>query len=145
MKGGLMYASRALKSANGEICSDTPKGEDAGIKNLEGIIEHKEALVHVCKVPRIERGGSRNVRLDLLKEVIGKVSVVACVGLEAWVALKKIDRIPDLYFGSKDGTIEAALHGIACAIVIVDESFTDFLKKLEQIELTYEIHDLVTS
>lgn len=145
MKGGLLYASKTPQSANGIIISDTLKGEDAGVSNLEGIITHREASVLVCKVPRIERGGSRKVRFDALREVIDGVSVVACVGLEAWVSLKKIDRVPDLYFGSREGAVEAALHGIPCAIVIVDEFFTDFLKQLEQADLTYEIHDLVSS
>lgn len=145
MKNGLLYASRAPQSANGSVVSDTPKGEDTGISNLEGIITHREATVQVCKVPRVERGGSRKVISDRLKEVISRVTVVACVGLEAWVSLKKIDRVPDLYFGSREGAIEAALHGIPCAIVIVDEFFTDFLKQLEQADLGYEIHDLVSA
>ncbi|KAF5090881.1 winged helix-turn-helix transcriptional regulator [Methanospirillum sp. J.3.6.1-F.2.7.3] len=145
MKNGLLYASKQPQSANGMVVSDTPKGEDAGVSGLEGIITHRESTVFVCKVPRVERGGSRKVRLDALKEVINRVTVVACVGLEAWVSLKKIDRVPDLYFGSREGAVEAALHGIPCAIVIVDEFFTDFLKQLEQADLTYEIHDLVSS
>ncbi|HOJ97013.1 MAG TPA: MarR family transcriptional regulator [Methanospirillum sp.] len=145
MKNGLLYASKQPQSANGTVVSDTPKGEDAGVAALEGIITHRESTVLVCKVPRVERGGSRKVRLDALKEVISRVTVVACVGLEAWVSLKKIDRVPDLYFGSREGSVEAALHGIPCAIVIVDEFFTDFLKQLEQADLSYEIHDLVSS
>ncbi len=145
MKNGLLYASKERQSANGIVVNDTPKGEDAGVAGLEGIITHKEATVLVCKVPRVERGGSRKVRLDALRAVISRVVVVACVGLEAWVSLKKIDRVPDLYFGSREGAVEAALHGIPCAIVIVDEFFTDFLKQLEQADLSYEIHDLVSS
>ncbi len=145
MKGGILYASRTLTTANGEIAIDTPKGEETGVAKLDGIIDHKESTVQVCKVPRVERGGSRNVELDRLAEVIGAVSVVACVGLEAWVSLKKIGRVPDLYFGSREGAIEAALHGIPCGIVIVDEFFTEFLKQLEQAELSYEIHDLVAT
>lgn len=145
MKGGLLYASLTPTAANGEVVVDTPKGEDTGVAKLDGIIEHKESVVQVCKVPRVERGGSRNVNLNLLAEVIGPVSVVACVGLEAWVSLKKINRVPDLYFGSREGAIEAALHGIPCGLVIVDEFFTDFLKQLELSGLSYEIHDLVAS
>jgi putative transcriptional regulator len=144
MKGGLLYASRTLTSANGEVVIDTPKGEDTGVSRLDGIIEHSESVVQVCKVPRVERGGSRKVQLDRLAEVMGTVSVAACVGLEAWVSLKKIGRVPDLYFGSREGAIDAALHGIPCGIVIVDEFFTDFLKQLEQAQLSYEIHDLVS-
>jgi len=145
MKDGLLYASKGHQSANGISISDTPKGEDVGISNLDGIIDHQEASVMVCKVPRVERGGSRMVRYDLLREVMGKVTVIACVGLEAWVSLKKIGKIPDLYFGSREGAVEAALHGIPCGIVIVDEYFTDFLKQLEQADLCYEIFDLTSS
>ncbi|MDD1728307.1 MAG: winged helix-turn-helix transcriptional regulator [Methanospirillum sp.] len=144
MKSGILYASRLRTSANGEIAMDTPKGEETGVIKLDGIIDHAESVVQVCKVPRVERGGSRHVELDKLKEVMRTVSVVACVGLEAWVSLKKIGRVPDLYFGSREGAIEAALHGIPSGIVIVDEFFTDFLKQLEQAELSYEIHDLVS-
>jgi putative transcriptional regulator len=145
MKNGILYASLSPSVAHGKVTGDTPRGEETGVAKLEGIIEHKESVVQVCKVPRVERGGSRKVRLDQLAEVIGTVAVVACVGLEAWVSLKKVGRVPDLYFGSREGAIEAALHGITCAIVIVDEFLTDFLKQLEQAELSYEIHDLVSS
>lgn len=143
MKEGILYASRMMTSANGEVMIDTPKGEETGVAKLDGIIGHSESVVKVCKVPRVERGGSRKVRLDQLKAVMETISVIACVGLEAWVSLKKIGRVPDLYFGSREGVIEAALHGIPCGIVIVDEFFTDFLKQLEQAELGYEIHDLI--
>jgi putative transcriptional regulator len=145
MKDGLLYASKKRQAANGICISDILKGEDAGISNLEGIIDHQEASVMVCKIPRIERGGSRKVKYDLFREVIGRVSVIACVGLEAWVSLKKIGKIPDLYFGSREGVVEAALHGIPCGIAIVDEYFTDFLKQLEQADLCYEIFDLSSS
>ncbi len=86
MRSGILYASKRKTSANGEVAMDTPKGEDVGILRLDGIIEHSESVVQVCKVPRVERGGSRNVELDKLKEVIKTVSVVACVGLESWVS-----------------------------------------------------------
>jgi len=143
MRSGIFYASRRQTSANVEVATDTPKGEDVGIVRLDGIIEHSESVVQVCKVPRVERGGSRNVELDKLKQVIKTVSVVACVGLESWVSLKMNGRVPDLYFGSREGAVDAALHGIPSAIVIVDEFFTDFLRQLEQADLSYEIYDLI--
>jgi putative transcriptional regulator len=69
--------------------------------------------------------------------------MIAAVGLEAWIALKAAGRKPDMFFGAREGVIEAAFHGIDCAIVIVDEEFTDFLKRLENVELAYVIHDLI--
>ena len=50
-----------------------------------------------------------------------------------------------MFFGSREGVIEAAFHGIDCAIIIVDEEFTDFLKRLEGAGLSYQIHDLIAS
>jgi putative transcriptional regulator len=69
--------------------------------------------------------------------------MVAAVGLEALIALKAAGKKPDMFFGAREGVIEAAFHGIDCAIVIVDEEFTDFLKRLESVELAYVIHDLI--
>jgi putative transcriptional regulator len=143
MEQGWLYASPGFRSATGTATMDARAREDVGVARLNGIIEHREGTIHVCKVPRIERGGSRRVRRDLLKEVVGQVQVVAAVGLEAWVALEAAGRRPDMFFGAREGVIEAAFHGLDCAIVIVDEEFTDFLKSLEAAGLGYTIHDTV--
>jgi putative transcriptional regulator len=145
MRGGLLYASKEPRSAMGTVIRDARAGEDVGIARLSGIIDHTEGTIHVCKVPRIQRGGSRMVRKDRLSEVISKAGLLAAVGLEATIALKRCGRTPDMFFGSREGVIEAAFHGIDCAIIIVDEEFTDFLKRLESAGLSYQIHDLIAS
>jgi putative transcriptional regulator len=68
--------------------------------------------------------------------------MVGAVGLEAYISLVTFGRKPDMFFGAREGVIEAAFHGIETAIVIVDEEFTDFLKRLEGVGLSYTIHDL---
>ncbi|MFA7197697.1 MAG: winged helix-turn-helix transcriptional regulator [Methanoculleus sp.] len=143
MRDGWLYATQEEQSATGTATMDAVPGEDLGVAQLNGIIEHKEGLVHVCKVPRVERGGSRQVRTDLLQEAVRDVEMVAAVGLESYVALRKAELDPDMFFGSREGVIEAAFHGRECAILIVDEEFTDFLKRLETVGLTYTIHDLI--
>ncbi len=143
MDHGWLYASREPQSAMGTVVMDAREGEDVGVARLTGLIDHTEGVVHVCKVPRVQRGGSRKVRKDRLREVIGSVGVVAAVGLEGCVALQQAGRTPDMFFGAREGVIEAAFHGIDCAILIVDEEFTDFLKRLEGVGLTYVLHDLI--
>ncbi len=145
MKDGWLYAGKEGKSAMGTVIHDAKTGEDVGVARLNGIIDHSEGMVHVCKVPRIQRGGSRMVDKRLLQEVIVKGSMVAAVGLEAYIALVLAGRKPDMFFGSREGVIEAAFHGINCVLIIVDEEFTDFLKRLESVGLAYQIHDLVAS
>ena len=78
-----------------------------------------------------------------LADMVAGVGMVAAVGLEAVIALRRIGREPDLFFGAREGVIEAAFHGISCLIVIVDEEFTEFLTRLEGVGLSYSIHDLI--
>lgn len=143
MKDGLLYASRESQPAMGTATLDANPGEDIGVARLNGLINHQEGLVHVGKVPRIERGGSRNIRRDQLVSLVESVQFVGAVGLEAMVALQTIGKKPDMFFGAREGVIEAAFHGLECALIIVDEEFTDFLKRLEGAGLTYTIHELV--
>jgi predicted transcriptional regulator len=37
------------------------------------------------------------VRSDRLRELVGKAGMVAAVGLEAYIALKRAGRIPDMF------------------------------------------------
>jgi len=143
MKDGFLYAGKSPLAAMGTVVADAKTGEDVGVARLNGIIDHHEGIIHVCKVPRIQHGGSRKVLKDELLKIIGGTGLVAAVGLEAWIALNAAGRKPDMFFGAREGVIEAAFHGIDCAIVIVDEEFTDFLKRLESVELQYVIHDLI--
>jgi putative transcriptional regulator len=143
MKDGFLYAGKKPLAATGTVVADAKKDEDVGIARLNGIIDHKEGKVHVCKVPRIQNGGSRRVKKKELLEICSSCGMVAAVGLEAHIALNAAGRKPDMFFGAREGVIEAAFHGIDCAIVIVDEEFTDFLKRLESVHLPYVIHDLI--
>lgn len=144
MENGWLYASKKKQAASGTVIHGAKSGDDVGVTRLNGIIDHCEGTITVCKVPRIERGGSQRVRYDQLGTVIGGATMVAAVGLEAYIALTKSGRRPDLFFGAREGAIEAAFHGISPVVVIVDEEFTDFLKRLEGVGLAYQIYDLIT-
>ena len=145
MKDGFLYAGKKPLSATGTVIADAKRDEDVGVARLNGIIDHKEGMIHVCKVPRILHGGSKKIKREKLLEITGGAGMVAAVGLEAYIALTNAGKRPDMFFGAREGVIEAAFHGIECAIVIVDEEFTDFLKRLESVELSYVIHDLISS
>ncbi|OPX64387.1 MULTISPECIES: winged helix-turn-helix transcriptional regulator [unclassified Methanoregula] len=145
MQDGFLYAAKGPRSATGSVVADAGKGMDVGIAHLAGMIEHRDGVVRICKIPGIRQGGSHRVQKEKLKSVISGIRFITAVGVEALVALKSAGRESDLFFGAREGIIEAALHGIDCAIVIVDEEFSDFVKRLETSKITYVIHDLTVS
>ena len=145
MQDGFLYAAKKPQAATGSVVADAMKDADVGIAHLTGMIDHHDGVIHVCKIPRIQHGGSRKVQKKRLEEIVLTAGVVAAVGLEAYIALKSTGREPDMFFGAREGVIEAAFHGITCAIVIVDEEFTDFVKRLDTVKLAYVIHDLIAA
>ncbi|MBK7385241.1 MAG: MarR family transcriptional regulator [Methanothrix sp.] len=143
MRDGLLYANKKDDiEAKGITISDASAGEDIGVSDLKGLISLEEGRIIVCKVPRIQIGGSRNVDLDLLRERVSGYEMVGSLGIEALVALRKIKREPDVIFGAKQAVIEAAYHGISSVVVSVDEQIPGILERLESEGLKYELFDL---
>jgi putative transcriptional regulator len=142
MDGGYLFAAHRDEAAMGEAVNDARKGQDLGVAKLSGIIDHREGAIRVCKVPRIQRGGSHEVMQEKVLAAVSGMEYIGAVGLEAVISLRKAGLVPDSFFGSREGIIEAAFHGVNCCMVIVDEEFTGFLKRLESAGLSYEIRDL---
>lgn len=143
MKGGHLYAGKKSRSATATVFADAKKNEDVGIFDVNGIIDHHEGIIYVCKVPRIQHGGSHGVMKDKLKTIVAMAQLTAAIGIESLIVLESIGRKPDLFFGAGEGVIDAAYHGITCAIVIVEDEATNFIKRLENTQLEYKIHDLI--
>lgn len=143
MERGLLYVSSTDKTgAAGTIISDADVGEDVGVTNLKGLIDLENASIAVCKVPRVERGGSRNVDIERLKMLAASKPYIAAIGVEALIALRKIGVTPNVMFGTSESVIEAAYHGLSSLVVSVDEQVAALLNRLETENLEYELVDL---
>ena len=147
MRRGLLYANKKEGiDASGVVIADVKCGEDVGISDLRGLITLDEGKITVCKVPREQIGGSRKVDLRLLEKQLlqdnSDKKMVGCLGIEALVALRKIGREPDVFFGAKESAVEAAYHGINSVVVSVDEQIPGLLNRLESEGLKYELVDL---
>ncbi len=143
MRNGLLYANRKEDiEASGIVIASVHKGEDVGISDLRGLISLEEGRVTLCKVPRVQMGGSRGVDLEVLKALLSEKRMVGCLGIEALVALRKAGREPDVLFGAKEFAVEAAYHGISSLVVSVDEQIPGLLSRLESEGLKYELIDL---
>jgi putative transcriptional regulator len=143
MKSGLLYADKKEGvEASGVVIGDAKMGEDVGVSDLRGLISLDEGRITLCKVPRVQMGGSRKVDLNLLERELTGKKMVGCLGLEELVALQKVGREPDVIFGAKEFAVEAAYHGISSLIVSVDEQIPGLLTRLESEGLKYELIDL---
>jgi len=143
MEGGLLYVSSTEKTgASGNVISDASAGEDVGVTSLRGLIDLENATITICKVPRIERGGSRKVDIERLRALTGSKPYIAAIGVEALIALRKLDITPNVMFGSNESVIEAAYHGLSSLVVSVDEQVPSLLNRLETENLEYELVDL---
>lgn len=143
MEKGLLYVSLTEKSgAVGTLISDAIAGEDVGVTDLKGLIDLETASITVSKVPRIERGGSKNVDLGRLKILADSKPHIAAIGVEALIALRKINVTPDVMFGTNESVIEAAYHGLSSLVVSVDEQVSPLLSRLENENIEYELVDL---
>jgi putative transcriptional regulator len=143
MKCGLLYADKKEGvEASGVVIGDAKMGDDVGVSDLRGLISLDEGRITLCKVPRVQMGGSRKVDLNLLERELTGKKMVGCLGIEALVALRKVGREPDVVFGAKEFAVEAAYHGISSLIVSVDEQIPGLLTRLESEGLKYELIDL---
>jgi putative transcriptional regulator len=141
MENGLLYAGKE-GFVTGITISDAEKGEDVGVTDLKGMISFPPVNITICKVPRVEKGGSRSVDYEILKKISREKPYIAAIGVEALVSLRKISVKPNILFGAKESVIEAAFHGLSSLVVSVDEEVPGLLNRLESEGLIYEVVDL---
>jgi len=143
MRNGLLYVStQNVTNATGTTISAASKGEDVGVTDLMGLIDLENASITVCKIPRVERGGSKNVDLERLENLVRSKSYLATIGVESLIALRRVGREPHVMFGAKESVIEAAFHGLSSLVLAIDEEVPGILSRLESENLEYELVDL---
>ena len=88
MKDGLLFASDVInaKGAKGIAVTEAKKGQDVGIRNIEGVIKLETAKVTIGKVPNVQDGGSRSTDLARLEREVKEVRLVGAMGTEALIA-----------------------------------------------------------
>lgn len=141
MEKGLLYAGRDGE-VTGITISGAEKGEEVGVTDLKGMITFPPVNITICKVPRVERGGSRSVDYEMLKKHAADKPYIAALGVEALISLRKINVQPNILFGAKESVVEAAFHGLSSLVVSVDEEVPSLLNRLESEGLSYEVVDL---
>jgi putative transcriptional regulator len=144
MQDGLLYAVGAMsnKGAKGITVTDAKKGQDVGIRSIEGVIKLEPAKVMIGKVPNVQDGGSRSINLARLKGEVKKARLVGALGTEALVALSQMGLKPDYIHGVREAAVEAAYCGLSFLVVCSQDKVALLVQRLEEENLQYEIVDL---
>jgi putative transcriptional regulator len=144
MKDGLLFASDVIKrkGAKGITATAARKGQDVGIRNIEGVIELAPARIMIGKVPNVRDGGSRSTDLARLKREVAETKLVGVIGTEAVVALTQIGVKPDYVHGVREAAIEAAYCGLPILVVCSEDSVSILVQRLAEENLDYNIVDL---
>ena len=144
MKDGLLFASgaRSDKGAKGTVVTQAKKGQDVGIRNVEGVIRLETAEVTIGKVPGVQDGGSRSTDLARLKSKVRATRLVGAMGTEALVALMQIGVKPDYLHGVREAAVEAACCGLPFLVVCSADKVPILVQRLEEENLDYQIVDL---
>lgn len=144
MKDGLLFASNAVshEGAKGITVAAAKKGQDVGIRNIEGVIKLEPAKVMIGKVPNVEDGGSARTDSTQLKKEVKKARLVGVIGTEALVALVRIGVKPDYIHGVREAAIEAAYCGLPFLVVCSEANISILVQRLEEENLDYSTVDL---
>lgn len=141
MKNGLLFASASQQhEATGTAISSAQAGEDVGISGIEGIVPLEVGRVTILRIPGIQRGGSKKVNYNILKERLAKSDLVTAVGLEALAALHKA-KADFQHYGAVAAAIEAAKSGLSPLVVCVDSEAADLIARLEKERIAYQLFD----
>jgi putative transcriptional regulator len=142
MRDGLLYAGSTSKvEARGVAVSNAKKGEDVGVSNISGIVPLEVGKVTILRIPGIQKGGSGQANLNILKKAVKNRRLVGAMGIEALTVLRKIDVEPASFYGVRETVVEAARSGISPVVVCIDDDTAALILMLEERNIDYEILD----
>jgi putative transcriptional regulator len=143
MKDGLLYATSNINGqAGGTAVSGARQGDDVDISNIKGLVEFTRGQVTILQIPVIQKGGSKKVNLARLKDRVAKSEQVGAIGIEALIALRRLDIEPRYLYGVTEAAVEAARCGLSFVVVCTDDSIPELIRRLQDEGLNYELIDL---
>ncbi len=143
MKDGLLFAtSQTDGGARGMAVSSAGQGEDIDVSDIEGLVELVRGRITILQVPHIQKGGSRQVDVELLQARVANNQQVGAMGIEALISLRRIGIEPRYLYGVTEAAIEAAKCALSFIIACTEDAIPGLIKRLQEEELHYELIDL---
>ncbi|HEX9896734.1 MAG TPA: winged helix-turn-helix transcriptional regulator [Dehalococcoidales bacterium] len=143
MKDGLLFATTYTgKGAKGITTCLAQKGEDVGVTGIEDIVTLEVGQITILEVPDIQNGGTKSVDLNKLRRQLIRAKLVGAIGVEAVVALQKVNRKTDYLYGVTQAAVEAARSGLSFTIVCASNESLLLQQKLADENISYRLTDI---
>lgn len=145
MKDGLLFATLHRRNgARGTVVSAARRGEDVDITDIEGLIDMPKGNITILQIPGIEKGGSRQVDLEGLRRYCEQSSgkQTGAVGIEALIALRRVDIEPHYFYGVAEAVIEATRCGLSFMVVCSADAVPGLVKRMQEEGVDYHLVDL---
>jgi len=151
-KKGVLYAvaaSNTESEAFGTATTDAVRGEDVGLKDLEGKLKMNQGKILIVKLPSITQGGSRTVDVAKVKEFYeefqpDRVGVMGAVGR---AILNKLGLKADIEFGISRASALAASRGLNVFVLVVGRMVNRVVEEIDStnmknaVAIIYEVKD----
>ncbi|MFC6787603.1 MarR family transcriptional regulator [Halobaculum halobium] len=152
MREGILHAHRVADSDAESGGSNPPgataiavtsgdSGDDVGVTEFDGVVDYELGAVTAVVVPGVRDGGSSAVDPGRLRELAADADLVVAAGTEAVAGVRRLDRDPDVRFGTVDAVREASMRGLDVLLVVVAGDLTAHVEGLRETAVSYEVVD----
>jgi putative transcriptional regulator len=151
-KKGVLYAvaeSNPASEAFGIATTDASRGEDVGLKDLQGKLKLSHGKILIVKLPSIRQGGSRAVDVAKVHAFYeefqpDRIGVMGAVGR---AVLNKLGLKVDIEFGISRAVALAASRGLNVFVLVVGRMVNRMIEEIDAanmksaVDIIYEVKD----
>ena len=152
VKKGVLYAVASTNTdaeAFGTATTDAARGEDVGLKDLQGKLKMRQGKILIVKLPSIRQGGSRAVDTAKVRAFYEefKPDRVGVMGAVGRALLNKLNLKADIEFGISRAAAIAASRGLNVFVLVVGRMVNRVIEEIDATnmksatDISYEVKD----
>jgi putative transcriptional regulator len=152
VKKGILYAvasNNPAAEAFGIATTDASRGEDVGLKDLQGKLKLRQGKILIVKLPSIKQGGSRAVDVAKVRAFYEefKPDRIGVMGAVGRAILNKLSLKADIEFGISRAVALAASRGLNVFVLVVGRMVNRVIEEIDATnmksatDIIYEVKD----
>ena len=148
MESGVLYAHKKEEDATGVVLDDAKEGYDVALSNLTGLIDISIGEAVVVNLPTIKEGGSKNVNIELIKNIYNrgttngkKIDRIAIAGTVSRAVANRLNLPVTIEYAAPQATANAARKGLNVLALCVGDMTKAFTRELEEQKIKFDIID----